>query len=383
MSTSRTPNAQSRPPAAIGEREHAFAGILWRKPGLSRRDLHELTQTHPTLTGNAIASLINRGLIREGPIATSAGRGRPQVPLEVDPDRLAFIGLAISPEGVRVARVNAVGHATSGETSVQARSGQSPIPSAAALLRRTVDDRVLAIGVSVTGLVLPLEGKILFSSAIADARPVSISPLRTAAGNATLVLQNDMHALAQRWVMCNPPTSGDSLLVGVEDGRLGAALLLNGRPHGGVVSGANELGHTRLDVDTDPCYCGQTGCLERIVSTAQLARLGAPSGRTLNEVLAEPKRDAKVVERLLHLLLHGIANAVNFIRPHQLIIASPLVRHAVLADAVQTRLPAFFLPGLRDRVIVRTWEQSNVQSAENAAWLALADVFGHAVPEIH
>ncbi|MDB5326738.1 MAG: family transcriptional regulator [Phycisphaerales bacterium] len=363
-------------PVLINPREQLFASMVWRQAGLSRRDLHERTGTHPTLTGHAVTNLIDIGLLREGAVPPTNARGRPQVPLEVDPDRRTFIGLAIAPGGVRGIRANALGRPRGEEVAVVSKTKQNPIASAAALLKRLLDPTVFAVGVSITGLALPREAKVLFSSALAATESVSVRPIYAAADETPVVLHNDMHALSLKWLMTNDNTDGDVLLVGVEDGRLGASLLLGGRPHGGVVGGANELGHTRLAVETAPCYCGQQGCLERIVSTEQLSRFGLRSSRSLDAVLANPKSDRRAAERVLNLLANGIANAVNFIRPQRLIVASPLVRHPIVSETLSNALPPLFLPGLRERVSVRLWEQSNVQSAENAAWLALAEVFG-------
>ena len=363
-------------PVSINPREQLFASMVWRERGLSRRDLHERTATHPTLTGHAVTQLIEHGLLREGAVPPTTGRGRPQVPLEIDPDRRTFVGLAIAPDGVRGIRLNALGRSLGEEVAGASKTKQSPIASAAALLKQLLDPSVLAVGVSITGLALPREAKVLFSSALAATESVSVRPIYTAAGDTRVVLHNDMHALSLKWLMTNDNTDGDVLLVGVEDGRLGASLLLGGRPQSGVISGANELGHTRLAVETARCYCGQQGCLERIVSTEQLGRFGSRSARSLDAVLADPKGDRRAAERVLDLLANGIANAVNFIRPERVIVASPLVRHPVFSKALSNALPPLFLPGLRERVSVRLWEQSNVQSAENAAWLALAEVFG-------
>src|SRR5690606_14149773 len=158
----------------------------------------------------------------------------------------------------------------------------------------------------------------------------------TAAGNVPIVLHNDMHALALAWLLTSVPTTGGVLPVGTDAGRPGASVLIDGRPHRGSVSAATELGHTRLAVETAPCSCGAYGCLERIVSTPQLRRMGAKSDRTLDEVLAAPGRDAAALNKLLNHLAMGLSNAVNFIRPARLVIASPLVRHGVLKDYLRT-----------------------------------------------
>ena len=48
----------------------------------------------------------------------------------------------------------------------------------------------------------------------------------------------------------------------------------------------NELGHTRFFVDTEKCYCGHPGCLERIFSTDFLQRQGAPADVPLADQIA-------------------------------------------------------------------------------------------------
>ena len=67
------------------------------------------------------------------------------------------------------------------------------------------------------------------------------------------VLGNDMQALAARWLLTHrAEPRQDVLLVWFTDGRLGSALLVDGRPNRGSVTGGNELGHTRFPgVETD------------------------------------------------------------------------------------------------------------------------------------
>ena len=95
-----------------------------------------------------------------------------------------------------------------------------------------------------------------------------MEPLYEMAGDRPLVLENNMHALAAWWLLMHQAESDeDVLLVSIMDGQMGAALLIDGRPNRGCATGANEIGHMRFFVDTETCYCGHPGCLERVVST--------------------------------------------------------------------------------------------------------------------
>jgi predicted NBD/HSP70 family sugar kinase len=298
--------------------------------------------------------------------------------VEIDPDRAAFLGLAISPGMVRVARLDPTGQLRGAELLQRVAPGASVVDIACKLLSSQLDASVHSIGVSFTGLMDTVSRQILFSSSQPSRSSVSLQPIYDAAGGRPVILNNDLNALAMRWLLASNAPAGDVLLVGIDDGRLGASMLIEGQPQRGSLSAANELGHMRLDVITDRCYCGTRGCLERIISSSQLRRLGSKTGRTLDQALAEPGRDRAAIERLLNYLVMGLSNAVNFARPEKLVISSPLVRHAFMRRFIEKHLPAMILPGLRQRVQTIFWEQANVQSAENAGWLELAEVFGNA-----
>src|SRR4029077_5076276 len=98
-------------------------------------------------------------------------------------------------------------------------------------------------------------------------------------------------------------------------------------------------------IETAPCYCGQKGCLERICSTDFLHRNGAAKGKTLSEIVATSSRSAPV-ERMLKLVGMGIANAVNFVRPHRLVLVSDLVRYEAFNSELQRHIRAMLLTEL-------------------------------------
>src|SRR5207248_711724 len=107
--------------------------------------------------------------------------------------------------------------------------------------------------------------EILFSSATPGLGRRSLKPLYEVASGMPIALENDVHAAAARWMLTHRSSEDqDVLLVGFDDGELGATMLIGGRANRGCVNSANELGHTRFFVETERCYCGHTGCLERI-----------------------------------------------------------------------------------------------------------------------
>jgi len=263
------------------------------------------------------------------------------------------------------------------------------VPAAKSLLRESMSDQTLGIGLSVTGFVDPSQRATLLSSSFLGHGAASLAPLYEVAGDVPLILENNMHALAAWWLLIHQAESDeDVLLVNISDGQMGAALLIEGRPNRGCATGANELGHMRFFVDTEVCYCGHAGCMERICSTEFLRRRGASSG-TLMEHAARFGGDGgesgaggngnaeadKAMAEVLDYLSAGLANAVNFIRPNRLVLTSELTRYPAFIGTLLRSVRSRLLPELVKRVRVDQWDQADSHSAETAGWLALASLY--------
>ena len=255
--------------------------VLRREGPLSRWQLHQRTSLRPNTVGNHVAKLLERRLIRET-AAQSKGPGRPRVPLTIDTSTLHVVGTAIRPGHVEACRMNLCGQAI-GHLSIRPVAKPSEtIATVARLLGGIVNARTFLIGLSTTGFVDTAGRQILLSSALPRQDMASLDTLFEVAGQRPLVVENDMHALAARWLQEHHRRSDeDVFLVYLDDGELGSALLVRGEPNWGCLVGGNGLGHTRLPVETAPCYCGHAGCMERICSADFLQRQGADGIRSL------------------------------------------------------------------------------------------------------
>lgn len=363
----------------LDDRERELLQLLWTQGRLSRWELHEQTGLTPNRVGTLIDNMLSSGLLREG-APQSAKAGRPRVPLEIDPSQRHCLGLVIAPGRVEMGRLGLGGQLIEQFAARDVADPNHLITVAAAQLGKAIDARTLSVGVSVTGFLDPGERTILLSSALPGKSAVSLSPIYRAAGDVPVVLGNDMQALAARWLLLHrAQRDQDVLLVWFTDGRLGSAMLINGRPNRGCATGGNELGHTRYFVDTEKCFCGQVGCLERIVSTDFLRRQDPPSrSRKVPRSLAERVEsfdggDAGVA-RMIDYLSVALSNSVNFVRPHRLVLVSPLMRHTAFAAALTTATRDRILPEMAARVRIDRWDQAAAAPAESAAWLAIAEL---------
>ena len=341
---------------------------------LSRSQLHERTRLRPNTVGSHVAELLELGYVCERP-AEAQGPGRPRVPVSIDPQRVNVVGAAIRPGHVEACRLNLLGRLQGRALSRPVDRPQETIASVKQLLQNVVNEQSIVIGLSTTGFVDPVGRRILFSSALPARQSVSLDELFEVAGDRPVVVDNDMHALAARWLQeHHHPLAEDVLLVYFDDGQLGAALLVRGEPNRGCLVGGNELGHTRLPIETDPCYCGHTGCLERICSSEFLHRCGAAPG-SLAEHVARYDEHQAAMNRLIELLASGLANAVNFVRPHRVVLVSQYTRYRPFINELLRAIRFRVMVELVGRVQFDFWDQAATGAGETAGWLALAAVY--------
>jgi predicted NBD/HSP70 family sugar kinase len=370
----------------IEPRKRKLVQTLWPEGRLSRWELHQRTGITPTRVGSAADALLREGLLREC-APEILGAGRPRVPLEIDPARRSVIGLALMPGKAEAGRLGLRGTLVERPTMKQVNDPSRLVATGAALLTKLQNKDTLGVGVSVTGFVDPVERTLLFSSALAGGPAVTLAPIYEAAGDLPVVLENDMHALAARWLLTHRADQRhDVLLVWMADGRFGAAMLIDGRPNGGCTVGGNELGHSRFPIPTRKCFCGHTGCLERIVSSDFLndrdVQLRSGKSRSVRSSLTLAERIAMfekigndpALDEVMNYLAYALSNAVNFVRPHRIVLVSEFIRNITFAETITGLTRAMVLPGLVERVRFDLWDQPARGSAETAAWLAMAEL---------
>ena len=354
----------------IPARQRSLLQALWRAGRLSRWELHEQTGIRPNTIGADAAALLGMGIVRED-FARSPSRGRPRVPLEIDPTTRHVIGLGIRPGSVEICRLNLQGKLIDGPLSRSAADPDALVAAASELLRDHVDASTLGIGLSMPGFVDPTLHTILFSAVTQHSGSFSLQPIYEAAGATPIVLENDMHALAARWLLTHQAEQyEDVLLIWFEDGQLGAALLIDGRPNRGCVTGANELGHVRLPVETELCYCGQPGCLERICSTPFLG-----GGKPLAQRVAEFDSSDAAMNRMIDLLAIGFSNALNFTRVNRLVLIGEFTRHERFTQTLIESTRSRTLRQVAERIKCDLWHHTAARTAETAGWLPLASLY--------
>ena len=344
---------------------------IWRNPGLSRSDLEGLTGYHTNTVARTVEGLLKKGYLREKEAILHHGRGRPRIPLEVDPVRICIGGIAIGAGAVESVTMNLLGQPQSEIARVEATEPDRITRAVARLLRGLLRWNPLSLGVSVTGFVDPTHMRILFSSALPKTE-VNLAPFFKRVRETPVVMNSEIHAFAARWLMGHAENEhADLIVVALEEGAVGASFLVNGHPNTGCVLGGNEFGHMRLGVETQRCYCGGVGCVERIFSTEFFCRTGG-SGTLCNALSQVPL--PKAAQEIVDLIALALANITVFTRPQRIVVAGIVTSHLGFRRALESswrnQLPLIY----RERVAMAWCPMKVTVSAETAGWLAIANV---------
>lgn len=358
----------------LTDRHRDLMLTLRRDGPLSRAELHRQLHLRPNTVGELADELLSAGWIAEGD-PMPVGPGRPQKPLAVSRGTPRVLGIAVRPDRLDMVPLDLVGdRSLKPQSQSREHQADSLETELAQLLQELDPATTVAVGISLPGVLDTRRNQLVVSSASHHRQaPFHLQKLRDLCEVPVLV-DNDIHAVAAQWMLQRRINAEhDSLLVYLGDGELGSALLIHGRPNHGVTIGGNELGHMRFFTPTEPCYCGQRGCLERIVSTSFLRQRGMTG--TLAELAATDDWSQGPTAELCKHLAMGLANAINFVRPNRVHVISPLATATPFRNAVEDVMRPLVLPGLSQEVATDWSLPPEDGFSQAAAWLALTHIY--------
>jgi predicted NBD/HSP70 family sugar kinase len=139
---------------------------------------------------------------------------------------------------------------------------------------------------------------------------------------------------------------------------VGGGLVVNGKVINGRQGIAGEWGHSYLDPSGGTCYCGQVGCVERILAGPSLQRYyHSISGEELKlkEIVGRKDSDphAKAtMDRLIHFFGRGIANLVDILDPDAIVIGGGVGNiNELYTDGVKAVEQFVFNPRLDTQIL--------------------------------
>jgi predicted NBD/HSP70 family sugar kinase len=376
-------------------RAEIFATVLTSGP-LSRTQLAQRLGLVPSSVTRMLPPLLEHGYLHESDTAPS-GRGRPQKMLHVNPDKHTVVGIKIGPAQVSGVVTDMAANVLARlEEPIADRTPETALSAAAALTGRLLAqtpeaaDRVLGVGVGVSGHVDSAAGVCRYS-ALLDWNKVDVAgPLRAATG-LPVVVNNDVNTLvvAERWF--GQGRDVDSFAVVTVGPGIGCGLLLDGALFSGATGLAGELGHLPLDPAGPMCSCGRRGCLEALAGDRAVLRhlqdAGVPCA-TITEAMDIARSgsgSAQTVARSAFAeagtaLGRGLAGMCNLLNLQKIILAGEgAVAHDLFGPALNQALDAHaFSTAARD-CDVHVDPVTHDLWARGAACLVIREAVGAAI----
>jgi glucokinase len=147
---------------------------------------------------------------------------------------------------------------------------------------------------------------------------------------------------------------------------VGGGIVINGKPWSGFHNVGSEIGHITLELDGEPCSCGNNGCLERycsataVIRMARQALLVHPESLMMELCQNNPENmnaklvfDAaregdetalKIFRRYVKYMAQAINNIVAFLDPDVIVLGGGVSKAGdFLLDAIRTEVPQYLM----------------------------------------
>lgn len=248
-------------------------------------------------------------------------------------------GVAMTPEGEVLSRRRLP---TEREKGYEHITGQ--IKQVLTLVSEEVKVPATKLGIGTPGAIDPPTGLMKNSNTtVLNGRPFQ-KDLEKALG-IPVIMANDANCFAVAEALLGAGrkyTQGNHLLFGVIMGTgVGGGIVINGQVWDGAQGIGGEWGHSFLDHSGGRCYCGQIGCVERIISGTGLERYYheiSGENRKLSDIItdylagSENEFVRNTVDRLIHFFGRGIANIINILDPTAIVLGGGLSKIDLLYE---------------------------------------------------
>jgi glucokinase len=231
---------------------------------------------------------------------------------------------------------------------------------------------VIGVGVGASGLVNPHTGVNLRAPNLGW-QDVPLRDWLNQQVNRPIFVDNNVRAMVLGEALFGAGKDVRALAFVYARNGVGAGLVVDGQLYRGGAGGAGEIGHTTLILDGgDPCRCGNTGCLETLVSEPVIVRLAEElARRDATSILAEHLQTGQgpIIERVFAAARAGdgatldmlqqraryvgvaLANLVNILNPELIVLGGMLEQgQDLLLPTIESTLRRRAFANLGERV---------------------------------
>jgi glucokinase-like ROK family protein len=391
--------------------------MLLRHKHISRTRLAKLTGLSTTTITNLVSELLEQGLVAEDGSAPTGRRGvgRPRTSLRLVPEARNAVGIHIGVGSIRVAvadlrarLLNCLSLAHSVENSPEEVLTETANLVSEAIAQSGVDRRrVIGVGVGASGLVNPLTGVNVVAPNLGW-REVPIREWFAEHLKLPICVDNNVRTMALSEAMFGAGQDVHALAFVYARVGLGAGFVVGDQLYHGSAAGAGEIGHTTIVPDGgDPCRCGNSGCLETLVSEPIIVRMAQKLAEENEQgILAKhlQQKEGDIIERIFAAARAGdaatcamlkeracymgiaLANLINVLNPELIVLGGIFAQgEDLLLPQIEATMRQRAFANLGERVRLQTTPFGWQAGVIGAAALALNTFFyqqPNRVPEV-
>lgn len=381
---------------------------LLQQEHVSRVQLAKITGLSTTTITNLVTELLEQGIVVEEGTETlerRRGAGRPRMALRLVPEARYAVGVHIGVGSVRVAVTNLRANmlATRALAHPLDLSAQDVLTETAQLIEDAISQSninpkdVIGVGVGASGLVDPDTGVNLMAPNLGW-RDVMVEDWLSKRLQLPVSVDNNVRAMALGEALFGPVQNVRVLAFVYARIGVGAGFVVDGRLYWGSGAGAGEIGHTTIIPEGGAlCRCGNTGCLETLVSEPAIMTLAQqlvkhdPQGilaahlqksaePTIEQVFTAARAGDVPTQTMLNQRARymgiALANLVNVLNPELILLGGIFTQgHDLLLPTVETTVRQRAFANLGERVRIQPTHFSHNAGMIGSAALALTAFF--------
>ncbi|MBM7599039.1 putative NBD/HSP70 family sugar kinase [Virgibacillus halotolerans] len=307
--------------------------LIQKHKQISRSQLASLTMISNTTVGKIVKQLIEDKLIvevgqREGDV------GRRATILEINPKGAYIIGVDIDLNTIKIAYVTLDGMVIKKQNfnfDVQ-QPAEFVLDKIATGITSLVSDmsvadaeKILAVGISIPGLVSWPDGKILTVPQFSWNNIPIKEYLKKELGFHVYVDNHVRAELLAESLFGSMVEYSDAVCLYIGSG-VGSAIMVNNEILRGQRNTLGEIGHMTLDPNGALCDCGRLGCLQTFLCSSEIEK---QTMRSIDEVswAYEEGKDwaVKIIGRAKSYLGLAISNIICMYNPSAVLLAGPMI----------------------------------------------------------
>ena len=348
-----------------------------KNPDTSRPEIVQATGLSMSSMTNITSYLLGKGLITENGTQKAERVGRKSTLLRFNAEAYSFVFVCLYVGSITISYTDMEGKiitriCVNTEQLEAQKVTETVIENVNALIYEYGKEKVLGIGVAISGMVL--DGSRFVLSASLQWTEFDLKAVLEQETGLPVFIENISLLRAVWYFCCNRRIDkGNMLLVDLEKG-IGASQYYNGEINHAMLG---EIGHTTVERNGEPCFCGNKGCLEAMCSVKRILKLyeeyGGERVKTVKDIAKKLSNGDLAAERAVsecaQYLGIGFANLLNICKPSVIVINVgdfDALRQMIELATAEMRKRAY--PALVKDIVIREVSISDEDVVRGAAF---------------